>query len=463
MFLTTDGNEAAKSACHSRSAERVLATMESLGGIFIKWGQHLSSMVYILPEEYTSTLARCQDRCTSKTTLGEIRRLVTQDCNQDLDSLFSEFDPEPIGVASLAQVHRARLRETGQVVAVKLQHPQVEAFCQIDIDTVSWIFDVMQWWFPDFGFHWVSEDMRDSLPQELDFRNEAEHARRLAAQFANDTKTALVVPQIFFAHKRILCMEFMEGARVDDLEYMQRHRIKPSAVSTELMTIYSKMIFLNGYVHCDPHPGNILVRPHQGPLQRGRPAFDIVLLDHGLYRTVPEDLRLNYAHLWTALIEGDEEGIQKYCAGVGGSDHRLFASLLTGREWHTIRDAQLSVPRSALEKERVANKDGMRFLRRIKDIFATLPRVMLLLLKTSDLLRNVDEALRKGTAASPYVTYAIMGQYCAEAVWKETKENIWCQLGRMGLTWQLVKTFVISWWRYKRIELSLWTYLLHAS
>lgn len=207
MFLTTDGDEAAKSACHTRSAERVLATMESLGGIFIKWGQHLSSMVFILPEEYTSTLARCQDRCTSKTTLDDIRQLVIQDCSQDLDSLFSEFDPEPIGVASLAQVHRARLRETGQVVAVKLQHPQVEAFCQLDIDTVSWIFDAIQWWFPDFGFHWVSEDMRDSLPQELDFRNEANHARRLTTQFACDTQTALVVPQVMFAHKRILCME----------------------------------------------------------------------------------------------------------------------------------------------------------------------------------------------------------------------------------------------------------------
>lgn len=280
----------------------------------------------------------------------------------------------------------------------------------------------------------------------------------------------------------------MEGARVDDLEYMQRHRIEPSAVSTELMTIYSKMIFLNGYVHCDPRkhsppsvwpglmsclpfltgcvfidPGNILVRPHQGPRHRGRPAFDIVLLDHGLYRTVPDDLRLNYARLWTAVIEGDEESIEKYCTGVGGSDHRLFASLLTGREWHTIRDAQLSVPRSALEKERVANKDGMRFLRRIKNIFATLPRVMLLLLKTSDLLRNVDEALRKGTAASPYVTYAIMGQYCAEAVWNETKEKIWDQLSRVGFTWQLLKTLVVAWWKYQRIELSLWTYLLNNS
>ena len=191
--------------------------------------------------------------------------------------------------------------------------------------------------------------------------------------------------------------------------------------------------------------------------------FDIVLLDHGVYRTLSDELRVNYAHLWTSLIEGDEDGIQRYCALVGGSDHRLFASMLTGREWHTIRSASLSSSRTETEKDRVANKPTMHFFRRIADILSSLPRVMLLLLKTGDLLRNVDELLRNASKPEQYRTYVIMGQFCAKAVWVETKQRIAEKAATAGLSWQLVKHFAVAWWSYHRLEYGLWVYNVHSS
>lgn len=197
-----------KSKCHKRCAERVLSTLEKLGGIYVKWGQHLSSMVYILPLEWTTTLSRLQDRCEVASSEHDIRSTFRQDfCkNQDIDDVFEEFDFAPIGVASLAQVHKAKLRSSGEWVAVKVQHPFVDEFCRLDIDTVSWIFGTIQKLFPDFGFHWVAEDMRESLPQELDFRYEAANAEKVVQQFAGE-KTALVIPKVLWASKRMLCME----------------------------------------------------------------------------------------------------------------------------------------------------------------------------------------------------------------------------------------------------------------
>ncbi|KAI8139454.1 ABC1 family-domain-containing protein [Fennellomyces sp. T-0311] len=460
LMASEDSKEAAKSACHKRSAESVLRTLQSLGGIYIKWGQHLSSMIFVLPEEWTSTLSVLQDRCERASSPGEIRQLFMTDMGQDMDSLFSYFDYEPIGVASLAQVHRAKLASTGEWVAVKIQHPKLDEFCRIDIDTVSWIFDTIQSLFPSFGFYWVAEDMRESLPQELDFKFEAANAHKLTEQFAND-RTALVVPKVLWAERRIICMEYIHGVRIDDLEYMKKHNIDPSTVSTELISIFSRMTFLHGFVHCDPHPGNVMIRTSDNS-PSGR-NFDIVLLDHGVYRTLTDEMRVNYAQLWTALIEGDEERIQQYCALVGGSDHRLFASMLTGREWHTIQSANLSSARTTTEIDRVANKPTMHFLRRIADILSSLPRVMLLLLKTGDLLRNVDELLRNASNPEQYRTYAIMGQFCAKAVWFETRQRIAEKAAAAGISWQLVKNLAVAWWKYHRLEYSLWIYNVHTT
>jgi hypothetical protein len=199
----------AESHCHLKSANLVLAALKKSGGIYIKLGQHASAMVYILPPEWTSTMAVLQDQCPP-TPYQEIEELFQKDMGMSLGDLFSEFDPEPIGVASLAQVHRAKLRENGQEVAVKMQHPFLDEFCRIDIDTVSFIFGTIKRIFPDFGFEWLSEEMNESLPQELNFVFEANNANKVRENFKDLMKkrrTALVIPEIVWAQRRILCME----------------------------------------------------------------------------------------------------------------------------------------------------------------------------------------------------------------------------------------------------------------
>jgi aarF domain-containing kinase len=165
------------------------------------------------------------------------------------------------------------------------------------------------------------------------------------------------------------------------------------------------------------------------------------------------------------LIRGDEDGIRKYSLLVGcrPESHRLFASLLTGREWSTISSADLSSDRSSTEINRISGR-ATGFLGRIYDILETLPRIVLLLLKTSDLLRGLDETLRK--SQDKYMTYALMGKFCAEAVWKDAKSNVISRIKKSPSFWNtcsLIKHLLGAWWEYKTLNYGLRLYQFQSN
>ncbi|KAI9275175.1 ABC1 family-domain-containing protein [Helicostylum pulchrum] len=457
QYKAEESYEEAKRACHQRCAERVLVAVQRLGGVYVKLGQHISVMQYLLPKEWCQTMRVLQDQCNA-TSRQDIEKLFMSDYGIAVQDLFEEFDWTPIGVASLAQVHRAKLKEEKDWVAIKIQHPNLDDYCQIDMDTVSFLFEIIKKVFPEFGFEWFAEEMRESLPKELDFVHEAKNAAKVEFNFANDIahhNTCLVIPKVLWAKRRIMCMEFIVGSRVDDLEYMNKHNIDPKQVSAELTRIFSEMIFLHGFVHCDPHPGNVFIRPAKDS-NHSKCNFDLVLLDHGLYRELSEDLRSNYAHLWTSLIKGDEAGIEKYSYRVGGTDvYQLFACMLTGREWEKIEKSDLNSVREIEEMGRISN-GAMEYLTQVADILGKLPRTVLLLLKTNDLLRHVDEKLN--LVADDRITYVIMGSYCSKAVWLDTKKYILNKIRLTGFTFSLFKQLFVSWWQYESLVYGLWFY-----
>lgn len=206
----------AKQACDLRCAERVLVGLQKLGGIYVKLGQHVSAMTYILPAEWTTTLSALQDRC-DPTSAEDIEKMFLNDYGVPMEQVFEAFDWKPLGVASLAQVHKARLKKEHHTedasddwVAVKFQHPRLDEFCKIDLKTVTLIIHTIKRIFPDFGFEWILQEMNESLPQEMNFEREAENSYQLQKNFEEEKKnrsTALVVPGVVWAKRRILVME----------------------------------------------------------------------------------------------------------------------------------------------------------------------------------------------------------------------------------------------------------------
>lgn len=375
-------------ACHLRCAKRTLVTLESNGSIFIKLGQHLSSMNYLLPNEWCDTFIPLQDKCPVS-SLESIKEMVRKDTGRELSDFFSEFDERPIGAASLAQVHRATIRSTGQKVAVKVQHPALDEWAKLDLALTSFTFRTLKRWFPEYDLTWLSEEMEASLPQELDFALEGRNATRARAYFSHVPSSPVVIPQVLWARRRILVMDFISGARPDDLHYLDAHGIDRDEVSAALARIFNEMIFgRDAPLHCDPHGGNIAVR--HNPSRWGKNNFDIILYDHGLYRDIPMTLRRTYAKLWLAVLDRDEPAMRKYAyetAGIGDEHFPLFASAITGRDYTVLtqQSAGVATARTSEEKKVIGDALSDGLIENLIQLLGKVPRVILLILKTNDL------------------------------------------------------------------------------
>jgi predicted unusual protein kinase regulating ubiquinone biosynthesis (AarF/ABC1/UbiB family) len=324
-------------ACHLRCAKRTLRTLELNGSIFIKLGQHLSSMNYLLPNEWCDTFIPLQDKCPVS-SFESIQAMILKDTGHKLSDYFSEFAQLPIGAASLAQVHIATVRETGQKVAVKVQHPALEEWSKLDLALTSFTFSTLKYWFPEYDLTWLSAEMEESLPKELDFALEGRNAIRAREYFSHVPDAPVVIPQVLWAKRRILVMEYVSGYRSDDLKSLDAKGIDRDEVSAALARIFNEMIFgRDAPLHCDPHGGNISIR--YNPNRRGKANFDVVLYDHGLYRDIPMDLRRSYAKLWLAVLDADEAGMRQYAyevAGIREEHFPLFASAITGRDYTVL-------------------------------------------------------------------------------------------------------------------------------
>lgn len=433
---TSPDYENIKSQIHKRSAERLREMCSKNGGAFIKVGQHIGSLEYLLPMEYVKTMKVFHNEAP-QSALCDLYKVIEEDLGTKVSDLFTSFESEPLGAASLAQVHKATLKD-GTVVAVKVQHPRVKAHSFIDIKTMEVLVHGIAWLFPGFKYVWLAEETKKNLPIELDFVQEGQNCEQIAGILHKFD--FLKVPMIHWelSSPRVLTMEFCEGGKVDDLKYMQANRISVDDVTRKLGILYSEMIFVQGYVHCDPHPGNVLVN-------RTAQGTQLVLLDHGLYQTLTDDFRVNYSKMWLAMINADEEGMKRHAKAMNvGPMYGLFACMLTARSWKALS--------SGISKHELTETEGFeikvnvaKYLIEISDILNRVPRQLLLILKTNDVLRGIEASLHTRANATSFLN---MSRCCVRAVAEERKRNcdgaLKCVIETLASErWQLLKiTFV---------------------
>lgn len=399
----------AYSAVHQRSADRLLNLCCANGGVFIKVGQHIGALDYVVPPEYCSTLKVLHSKAP-RSTLEDVYRVLKEDLGHDADEIFSEFEKTPRGTASLAQVHKAVIRKTGEVVAVKVQHRRVKKHSLVDMTTMDLLVRFVAKVFPEFSFMWLAEEMKRNLPCELDFINEGRNAEKVQRTLSR--LPWLKIPSINWnlTTTRVLTMEFLDGGEVTDKEYVLSQKINARSIAERIATLYSEMIFIEGFVHCDPHPGNILVRKtDNGP--------EIQLLDHGLYCTLPEKFRYNYSNLWISIINADQNEIRKWAQELGAGDlFPLLACILASKPWESLM-AGLTKPGKRLDskaEKAQLRKYAVEYFPQIASILARVNREMLLVLKTNDLLRGIEQSL--GTRGERQ-SLIKMSRYCVKSVY----------------------------------------------
>jgi len=439
-------------ACHKRCADRTFIVLEKNGSIFVKLGQHLSSLNYLLPAEWTETFIPLQDKCPVS-SMESVQELVRKDTGQSLSDFFSEFNEVPIGAASLAQVHIATMKDTGEQVAVKIQHPALDEWATLDLALTRWTFKALKYFFPEYDLTWLSEEMEVSLPKELDFALEGKNATEAREYFSHIKNSPLIIPKVFWAKRRMVVMEFITGHRPDDLEYLDSHGIDRDEVAAALARIFNEMIFgKDAPLHCDPHGGNIAVRLNKS--KRSAQNFDIILYDHGLYRNPDLTLRRSYAKLWLAVIDSDEPRMRQYAyevAGITDEQFPLFASAITGRDYSVVQSS-IVAPRDNQEKQTISDALGDGLLEDLIQLLGKMPRVILLILKTNDLTRSLDENLH--TREGPIRQFLILARYAARTVYEEQLESLSGSIFKPNNLWTLIR----AWTAFGRVRVKLTVY-----
>ncbi|UJR36819.1 hypothetical protein I4U23_029533 [Adineta vaga] len=297
-------------------------------------GQGMVSADHILPKEYTEGLRLLQDKALRRQR-NEVSQLIDEEFGCQVSDLFSYLSPEPIAAASLAEVYEGRLKSTDERVAVKLQYIDLQDRFTGDILTIRMILYALGKIFPKFEFGWMIDSVKTSLERELDFKLEGENADLCYAQLSPYLKY-IYVPKVFWEYttKRVLVMEYIDGIKVSDLDKIKQSNLSLKEIDTKLVEAMAFQIFHSGFVHADPHPGNVYVR--KDPKTPTKSNVQIVLLDHGLYVTISPKDREALCQLWKAIILKDEAKMKQYsiALGVKDKDYLTFATVLSMRPIH---------------------------------------------------------------------------------------------------------------------------------
>ena len=350
------------------------------------------------------------------------------------EELFEFVERAPIASASLAQVHVAYGHD-GKKYALKVQHEGLLEGSNADRAAITFVIDQISYLFKGFSYKWLTREMNKNLPLELDFEHEAANLSRCRALFEGDDRVAFPDVREDMTSKRVLCMSFEEGVYVNDFRGMKELGVDLADVARTVSSVFCEQIFRYGFVHCDPHQHNLLVRKHPFLGSKGR--AQIVLLDHGLYRNLSEEFRMNYCRLWRGILLGDESEIKKYCTKLNaGHLYSLLAAVLTMKPWNDIvsKDmGRLQSTGSNGEME-MLQAYAKRYLFDIVRLLGVVPSELLLLLKTNDCLRHIDVAL-----GVPVNTATIVASTTARVVLSEDIQDCKSLTGTLSALLMYVK------------------------
>ncbi|MGZ4791664.1 MAG: ABC1 kinase family protein [Ilumatobacteraceae bacterium] len=355
-----DGNSrdhADEDTANDEDARTLVDALESMGPTFVKLGQLLSTRADLLPPVYLDALARLQDDVEAL-PFDVIEATVTAEIGARMSKAFQSFDTVPVASASLGQVHRATLRD-GRRVAVKVQRPGARERVVEDmkvIEELAEFVDLHTEAGRSFGFGGMVEEFRRSIMAELDYRLEAANLRLLGSNLAAYDRITVPQPIDDYTTALVLTMDLVDGRNVGSLGPLARQEIDGQALAAQLFDCYLDQILVDGFVHADPHPGNVLVTSD------GR----LALIDLGMVTRINPQLQDALVQLLVALSEGRRSEVAAVMAGLGeqrdGWDPARFEREISAlvQQNQSVVAGQLEAGRVVGELSRIAAGCGLR-------------------------------------------------------------------------------------------------------
>lgn len=337
-------------------AERFAADLEELGPTFIKLGQLLSTRFDLLPPAYTTALARLQDDA-EPVDFATVREVVEAELGGDVDDLFGSFEREPLAAASLGQVHLATLRN-GREVAVKVQRPGIRDQTREDMETLArlaGLADRHTEMGRRFGFEGLLEQFRRSLAGELDYRREARNLSRFRELTADYDLLVVPAPVPELSTSRVLTMDRVVGRKVTDVGPLGLLDLDTRPMVEQLFGCYLDAMLRHGFLHADPHPGNVLITDD------GR----LALLDLGMVSSVAPRLRDQVTKLLIALGDGDGDEAATVLAALGHPLQDFDAAAFRADVGHLVSEAtsagsDVQAGATLVQLSQISGRHGLR-------------------------------------------------------------------------------------------------------
>jgi ubiquinone biosynthesis protein len=280
--------------------ERLRLAMEELGPTFVKLGQLLSTRPDVIPREYADEFRKLQDAVPS-IPFAEIRAQIERELKRPVEDAFAELAELPIAAASVAQVHRGRLK-SGEEVVVKVRRPGIERTIETDIDILFGLAYLIERHFPAGEIYdpiGIVREFQRTIDRELDFGREGHTIDRFAANFSGDA--TVHIPRVFWqcTGERVLTMEYVAGVKVSEFAKLKEAGCDLQLIARRGADAFLKQVLVHGLFHGDPHPGNIFILP----------GNIICMLDYGMVGRVGEDLKFQLADLLVSVMQRDVDAV----------------------------------------------------------------------------------------------------------------------------------------------------------
>jgi ubiquinone biosynthesis protein len=398
--------------------ERIRLALETLGPIFIKFGQILSTRRDLLPDDIADALKELQDNVAPFPGI-QAKQIIEQALKQSTDQLFSEFSIEPLASASIAQVHSARLKN-GKAVVVKVIRPNIENTISQDIALMLVLATLLEnYWDDGKRLHPVDivKDYQKTIYDELDLQREAANASQLRRNFSNSE--LIYIPEIFWEYTNhdVLVMERIYGMPVADVEQLKASGVDLKKLAERGVEIFFTQVFRDSFFHADMHPGNIFVSAEH----THNPQY--IAIDFGIVGT---------------LTQEDQNYLARNLLAFFNRDYRLVAELHVSSGWvpeDTRVDEFESAIRTVCEPIFERPLKDISFGQFLLRLFQTArrfnmevqPQLVLLqktLLNIEGLGRQLYPDLDLWNTAQPYLENWMKQRMAPPSVWKNVKQHL---------------------------------------
>ena len=285
---------------HRQRAKKLTKTLEYLGPTFIKLAQVLSARADVLPQMYINELSTLQDKVSPNPT-EEIRNVICEELQRPVERIFETFEEEPLAAASLGQVHRAQYQ--GEDVVVKVLRPGVRQLVLIDLKVLFAVLSALNIFISYSPFlrslTTILTEFRRVIQEEMDFKRESRNVKTFQRNLQHEE--FVLIPKVYdeLTTTRVIVLEYLEGVKINQVEEIERMGVDIDLIIRRLARVYIHQVMIDGFLHADPHPGNIFVNT-QG---------DIIILDFGMVIRIEQSFKHHLIKYAIALANNDIDGM----------------------------------------------------------------------------------------------------------------------------------------------------------